>query len=56
MKSGRGKLKLKFKAKVESKSSKQKWKVEKVEYKSKMLGVKVEGGKKKWNNKVLIEY
>ena len=52
MKSRRGKLKLKFIAKVESESSKQKWKVEKVEYKSKMLRVKVEGGKKKCNNKV----
>ena len=52
MKSGRGKLKLKFKAKVESESSKQKCVVEKVEYKRKMLRVKVEGGKKKWNNKI----
>ena len=56
MKSRRGKLKLKFKAKLESESSKQKRKVEKVEYKSKMLRAKVEGGKKKCNNKVLIKY
>ena len=52
----KGELKLKFKAKLESESSKQKRKVEKVEYKSKMLRAKVEGGKKKCNNKVLIKY